>query len=398
VLADKRELRPAQKIKVLLLRADACVALRKGPTAQRDYEAVLRIAPENPHARWGRACGLITSGKSDDAVRELEDILKKNPDYVRACLTLANLRLSTGDTESCLRLSSRAIDLSPPALDLSWAYSTRANAYSRKQDWENVLKDMMRSIELNPSGGFTPASRYLLRGDAYYYLQRYPEALASYVMARELEPDSVHPRGRIWKVHYAAKRFSLASRLAKEVISADKASHLGWLYQAASCNMLGQFQDGWEAAQQALKRTPSNPHVFAQLGISAVGMKQFDKAVSLFEKALGEDAQCATAVTGLAYLHATCPREQVRDGNEAVRLANQALQLGRGSLPAYLMTMALARAELNDFPLAITFADRGVRLLRPDSSERRLFEDLLESLKNNKRPPFRVDVFQVLVH
>ena len=59
---------------------------------------------------------------------------------------------------------------------------------------------------------------------------------------------------------------------------------------------------------------------------------------------------------------ATCPEASVRNGAEAVELAQRAVQLSDGRVPAILGTLAAAYAEAGRFPEAVQTARKALDL------------------------------------
>ena len=67
-------------------------------------------------------------------------------------------------------------------------------------------------------------------------------------------------------------------------------------------------------------------------------------------------------VNRLAWVLATCPEASIRNGTEAVRLAQWPARISQGQEPTFLGTLAAAHAEAGDFAQAIEAAERAVTL------------------------------------
>jgi tetratricopeptide (TPR) repeat protein len=87
----------------------------------------------------------------------------------------------------------------------------------------------------------------------------------------------------------------------------------------------------------------------------------------------------------LAWLLATYPDSNARDGAEAVRLAARACELTDRRVPAFLGTLAAAYAEAGDFPRAVATGEEALREARSlsDTDVIKLSENILASVRAN---------------
>ena len=70
------------------------------------------------------------------------------------------------------------------------------------------------------------------------------------------------------------------------------------------------------------------------------------------------DPNDGNALNNLAWLLATYPADEIRDGKRAVELAKKATALPGGEVPLVLRTVAAAYAEAGDFPNAVNTPQR----------------------------------------
>ncbi len=68
------------------------------------------------------------------------------------------------------------------------------------------------------------------------------------------------------------------------------------------------------------------------------------------------------ARNNLAWLLATSSDASVRDGNRAIEVAEQSVQLSGGKDPNYLRTLAAAYAEVGQFSEAIATAEQAMQI------------------------------------
>jgi tetratricopeptide (TPR) repeat protein len=80
---------------------------------------------------------------------------------------------------------------------------------------------------------------------------------------------------------------------------------------------------------------------------------EFDKAIADFTEALQLDPENADAYDCFAWLRATCPKPELRDGEQALRHAEKACELTQWKAPAHFGSLAAAHAELGRFDEAV---------------------------------------------
>lgn len=93
-----------------------------------------------------------------------------------------------------------------------------------------------------------------------------------------------------------------------------------------------------------------------------------------------DDPECLNSV---AWVLATAPQDEIRDGDTAVRLAEKACELTEWEWEPVIDTLAAAHAECGDFDAAIEHGETAARLAPPD--ERAEHETRLE-LYRSRRP------------
>ena len=93
-----------------------------------------------------------------------------------------------------------------------------------------------------------------------------------------------------------------------------------------------------------------------------------EEAIAQFQKALAIKPDYVAAQNNMAWVLATCPQASLRNGIEAVGLAERANQLTGGKNPVILCTLAAAYAEAGRFPEAIETAQRALQLAETQSN------------------------------
>jgi tetratricopeptide (TPR) repeat protein len=78
------------------------------------------------------------------------------------------------------------------------------------------------------------------------------------------------------------------------------------------------------------------------------------------------------ALNSLAWLRATCPEAEVRNGKEAVELALKACELSDWKDGGIIDTLAAAYAETGDFDRAVKYEKQVVEMVKPSTDRHKL--------------------------
>jgi tetratricopeptide (TPR) repeat protein len=90
------------------------------------------------------------------------------------------------------------------------------------------------------------------------------------------------------------------------------------------------------------------------------------EAVAQYQEALRLNPNLAGALNNLALILATSPDDKLRNGAEAVRLAEHACELTHYTQPFFIGTLAAAYAESGRFPEAVATAEKAEQLATTD--------------------------------
>ena len=151
----------------------------------------------------------------------------------------------------------------------------------------------------------------------------------------------------------------------------------------------GQVDEAIAHYQKALEIKPDYAEAHNNLGLGLAGRGQFDEAIAHYRKALEIEPGNAEFCNNLAWLRATGPLASVREGAEAVDLAQRAVRLSGGEKPEILDTLAAAYAEAKRFPEAVQTARNAVELAARQKKQE-LVDSLQAKLKlYEARTPFR---------
>lgn len=151
----------------------------------------------------------------------------------------------------------------------------------------------------------------------------------------------------------AAKEYDAAIHLNPLCFKAH--NNLGEL-----CINLGKTDEAIGHFNDALKIQPGQAGILDNLATALYQKGQFAAAIMRWQDALSAQPDDFVALNALAWVKATCPDASQRDGPEAVRLAERAVDLSAGRDPEVLSTLAAAYAEANRFPDAVDTLSKAI--------------------------------------
>jgi len=124
----------------------------------------------------------------------------------------------------------------------------------------------------------------------------------------------------------------------------------------------GRLDEAIANYRRAIQINPNRPEIFFHLGMVLGRAERNHEAVVQYREALRLNPDLAGGLNNLAWLLATCPDDELRNGPEAVRLAEHACELTHYGEPLFIGTLAAAYAEAGRYAEAVTTAEKAEQL------------------------------------
>ncbi len=118
--------------------------------------------------------------------------------------------------------------------------------------------------------------------------------------------------------------------------------------------------------RMARKIQPNTVGPEIELGQWHESRGEFKEARDFYSSAIQRNPRSLPAMNNLAWLLATCSDDNVRNGEQALRLATRAARIAGGH-PGILDTLAASLAEVGRFDEAVRVADRAIQLAQQSS-------------------------------
>jgi tetratricopeptide (TPR) repeat protein len=282
--------------------------------------------------------------------------LQKNPGCWMAHDNLGSVLSEQGKSDAAIDHYRRAVELRP---DYAEAHYNLGRLLVEKGHLEDAIAHYEKAAAINPRDA--EAQNNL--GVTLFGIGRADEAIAHYQKAIQMQPD------------YAEASCNLANALiAKGDLDGAIARYTVCLaavpdqeearYNLASALLRrGRIDDAIIQYQKVLEVHPDSADAHANLGSAWLAKRRFHDAITEYKKALQLSPENLAALSNLAWLLATSSDPSLRDGPEAVRLAELADSASSRSdkHATVLRILAAAYAEAGQFTAAKNTAQEALQ-------------------------------------
>jgi tetratricopeptide (TPR) repeat protein len=250
------------------------------------------------------------------------------------------------DIDGAIADYSESIRLAPASVE---AYMARGFVWQLKGDPKRAMQDWTEAVRLSPADGrvlHTRGVEWMERGD-------FDRAIEDFSKVLELEPDAGY-------AHYSRGRARAAN---------------------------GEWESAIEDFTAAIALEPNLALAYCDRAIAFRGRGDFALAAADFNRAIEADPESPRPYRCSAWLRATCPNVDCRDGRRAVSDAAKACELTRWKNSYDLDTLAASYAEAGNFDAAVKWQQKAIDLKPDDAKFVKSAKTRLELYKNHK--PYR---------
>lgn len=294
--------------------------------------------------------------------------------------TRPSLRILCGWTSQVLGLIAVASQIMAAEMNTSSSYE-RGVANIKSREWKEAITNFTEAISGNPKD----AVAYEYRGAAYLFTSNFDNAINDFTQAIQLDPTNHEVFWYRASAYRAQREFDKAVHDLNESLRLNPTNALAYKCRADSYSKKGEFDKAITDWNEGLRLGPNDVPALGMRGHAYFMTSQFNKAVQDYREAIRLDPQSDKAFNNLAWLRATCPSAEMRNGKEAVELATKACELTNWNRWDWIDTLAAAFAESGDFESAIKYEKQAMNMSSVTESNRKELQRCL-SLYEQQKP------------
>jgi tetratricopeptide (TPR) repeat protein len=238
--------------------------------------------------------------------------------------------------------------------------STAANRAVNIPEFVNIPPNGIDSIDVPASDLYRlidEAMDLLGKGDKASALTKWEKAL-------ELDPDDARANNGMGIALGLLGRSEEAIRYFQKATQIDGSFFEAYYNLGVLLSRENRFNEAIDAWQNTIRLRPTFSEGHENLGYAFYLQAKFFDSLTQLHLALKEEPNRLFTLSLTASLLATCPDSSIRNGAEAVTLANRANQLTGGKDPAILDTLSAAYAEEGSFAEAMEIEEQALALAR----------------------------------
>ncbi len=334
-----------------------------------DLSQAVKIDPENVDAIRARGFMLLAMDEPEKAIDDIEAWLKLDPQNVDQWRVAAVAFEQREKTDEALRLLDQALEANPES---SYLHTDRARVRAAKEDNDGALADLSRAIELDEAN----LDAWFQQAGLQAETEKYDAALES--INHVLEENAFDPRA-LWLrsiVLVQQEKFDDSLRDLRWLTENIPDEPIYRLQYAGVLNAAKKPREAIKAYGEVLADLDDNADGYRGRGDAWLSLGEHGKAIEDYEKALGLEPENSGLLNNFAWLLATSPVDELRDGKRAIEMATQACELTEYKAAHILSTLASGYAETGDFETARKWAEKAVELAGDEEQRKGLQEEL----------------------
>ncbi|MBN1899699.1 tetratricopeptide repeat protein, partial [Candidatus Sumerlaeota bacterium] len=339
----------------------------------RLYAKALEIAPELDDARNNLGAALVEMEAPEEGVNLFLEVLKKNPEREDAHNNLAMALARLHEFNDAISHYKRAIEINPHFTE---AYYNLANCQRTIGQNEAAIQNYKTALQTKPD--YVKASFNL--ANLYAGIGELNSAVLEYQSIILKEPANIDARNNLANVYLLQKRYEEADKEFRKTL-AIRPNFPPSLFGLGNVFFEKKDYDSALARyREAIDVNPQFAQAFFKMGNIFQMRGESGEAISHYEKAMNLIPEWDKPAFHLAWIYASCDRNEYRNPQEAIRIAERLCGKTSYSNAGFLDLLAAAYAGNGRFKEAVETAQKALTLWK-EGKGGSLSEEIRKRLK-----------------
>ncbi len=265
--------------------------LEQYASAIEDFNAVLRINPNNARAYSNRGLAKYRLGQYDAAIEDYNAALRINPDDAEVYYNRGILKGNLGLYDAAIEDYTAALRVNP---DDAEVYYNRGILKDDLGQYDAAIEDYTAALRVNPNN----VAAYLRRGWLKYELEQYDAAIADFDAVLRINPDDAEVYYKRGNAKYNLGQYDAAIADFDAVLRINPNDVYVYHSRGNVKYNLGQYDAAIADYTAALRIDPNDAEVYYGRGISKYNLGQYDAAIADFDAVLRIDPDDAEVYYG----------------------------------------------------------------------------------------------------
>jgi tetratricopeptide (TPR) repeat protein len=298
---------------------------------------------------------LKNQGRIEEAMEHFHKAIQINPNSFEVLYNLGVTLAIKGRFDEAIKCYRKVIQIEP---NYYFAPYNLGNALAAKGRFDEAIENYYKAIQIKPDS-FEALNNL---GNALVDKGRFDEAIKTYRKAIQIKPDSFEALNNLGVALATQRQLDEAIETYRKAIQINPNFFLAHDNLGQALSGQGRFDEAIESYGKAIQTDPNHADTHFNFGLALNQLGRTKEAVAQYREALKLNPELAVALNNLAWVRAVNSDDELRNGAEAVRLAERACELTHYNEPLFIRTLAAAYAESGRFPEAVTTAEKAEQL------------------------------------